>query len=88
MTVKEMRKQYPSCEHCVYWVNEETKTVGQCRRNAPRPVVQQIQPGPGAREYPPPQLTAIWPTTTASDFCGKFRTKHPPTLPPDFGEPL
>ena len=68
------------CKNCKYWKNREPgwELNGCCRYNAP------IWDGklPCSADNPPKNMfrarlgsSAIWPTTKAEDFCGKWEMK-------------
>ena len=54
-----------TCSACAHWHAEESEaTVGQCRRRAPQTVVLKVDADS--------QLTSVFPTTSATDWCGDF----------------
>ena len=60
------------CCNCRFWLGETEN--GACRRYAPRPA----PPWPGG--YAPGY--AVWPITTAGEWCGEHAPRPPPAPPP------
>lgn len=57
----------PKCETCQFWDHEENWTSGECRRFAPRAVIETVTADK------PPRFAARWPETDALDGCGEHR---------------
>lgn len=55
----------PTCETCAYWhIYEDQKILGNCKRNAPKPV--EWPEGLDGGGY-----GTCWPETTDDDWCGE-----------------
>jgi hypothetical protein len=56
-----------TCSNCAFWEapQSEPKQVGECRRYAPRPSVDE---GHAERAT----VFTTWPNTYESDWCGEF----------------
>jgi hypothetical protein len=74
----------PSCQGCRFWQSENGE-MGDCRRHAPRPIMDAILPTVTLAEGEEDTSDqAIWPVTFAGDWCGEFR-ERPDVFRPSWG---
>lgn len=55
------------CDKCEWWKKDTTH--GECRKNAPRIILDGYEPGA------PAPLT-VWPETAPDSWCGEFKAKE------------
>jgi hypothetical protein len=57
------------CLTCRFWLMMAEEGMGQCRRNAPKPMGWVAG---NEDEDHIPRITAVWPETRSTDRCGEW----------------
>jgi hypothetical protein len=74
----------PACQGCRFWQSENGE-MGDCRRHAPRPIMDAQLPRAEVPEGGEEAAgEAFWPITFASDWCGEFK-ERPDVFRPSWG---
>lgn len=72
------------CYECSFWkpMSQENPQDGECRRNAPLPVLDFIINQHEKKADEITIMNAYWPCTEPWDWCGEFKAKGQPVSEP------